>query len=158
MPYIAWLKSVQFAVNGYPGVLGPERSQAQAARILSLRLRKAIAVSESAYASFQCDAEQLLRFDCEFHRQLLEYFAAEPAHDHRHRVLRAHPALLAGDDLVLADLGRRRCVLERGGVVLDLDVRKGVCPASVPNEHRVALGVVARALRLRQHANQSAIA
>ena len=42
MPYIAWLKSVQFAVKGYPGVLGPERSQAQAARILSLRLREAM--------------------------------------------------------------------------------------------------------------------
>jgi hypothetical protein len=35
MAYTAWLKSVQFAVNGYPGVLGPERSQAQPARILS---------------------------------------------------------------------------------------------------------------------------
>jgi hypothetical protein len=41
MPYIAWLNSVQFAVKGYPGVQGPERTQAQAARILSLRLRKA---------------------------------------------------------------------------------------------------------------------
>jgi hypothetical protein len=29
-------------VKGYPGVLGPERSQAQAARILSFRLRKNI--------------------------------------------------------------------------------------------------------------------
>jgi hypothetical protein len=42
MPYIAWLKSVQFAVNGYPGVLGPERSHAHTPRILSFRLRKAI--------------------------------------------------------------------------------------------------------------------
>ncbi|GAC1416685.1 MAG: hypothetical protein NVSMB53_15680 [Gemmatimonadaceae bacterium] len=40
--YTAWLKSVQLAVKGYPGVLGPERSQAQAARILSLRVYEAI--------------------------------------------------------------------------------------------------------------------
>src|SRR3982075_2660304 len=117
-----------------------------------------LGVSESAYASFERNAEELLRFDREFHRQLLENFAAEAAHDHRHRVLGAHSALLAVEDLILADLRRRRLVLQRGGVVLDLDVREGMCSALVADEHRVALGVVARAFRLGQNANESTIA
>src|SRR6476661_6790558 len=102
-------------------------------------------VSESAYASFARNAEQLLRFDRELHGQLLEDFATESAHDHRHRVLRAYSALLAVEDLILADLGSRRLVLQRGGVVLHLDVREVLSPAFVADEHRVALGVVPRA-------------
>src|SRR5881394_3141856 len=82
-------------------------------------------------ASFEGDAKQLLRLHRELHRQLLEHLAAEAAYDHRHCVLGAQPALLAVEDLVLADLRRRRFVLERSGVVLHLDVREGVRSAAV---------------------------
>src|SRR5215210_1368706 len=112
---------------------------------------------ESAYASFQGDAEQLLRFDGEFHRQLLEYLATEPAHDHRHRVLRAHPALLAVEDLILTDLRCGSFVLQRGRVVLNFDVRKRVRAAPVADQHGVALRVIARAFGLRQHPDEAAV-
>src|SRR6266513_3555477 len=115
-------------------------------------------VSGSAYASFECDAEQLLRFNRELHRQFLENLATETADDHRHRVLGTHSALLAVEDLVLADLRSRCFVLEGRGVVLNLDVGERVRAALVANEHRVALRVVARTRSLWQHAHQSAVA
>src|SRR6476659_4096449 len=108
-------------------------------------------ISESADASFQGNSEQLLRLDRELHWQFLEHLAAEPAHDHRNRMLRAYPALLAVEDLIPANLRRRCLVLQRGGVVLDLDVRESVRTASVADQHVIALRVVARAIRLRQH-------
>ena len=67
------------------------------------------------------------------------------------------PALLQVEDLVLADLRRRRLVLDRRRVVADLDVRERVRAAAVADEHRVALRVVARARRLRQHLHAAAI-
>src|SRR5262245_10398119 len=76
-----------------------------------------------ANATLQADAEELLRLDCELHRQLAEDLATEAVDDHRHRVLGRDPALLAVEDLVLADLRHRRLVLELRGAVLDLDVR-----------------------------------
>src|SRR5688500_6470051 len=48
----------------------------------------------------QTHPQQLLRLHRELHRQLLEYFLAEPVHDERDRVLRVEPALLAVEDLV----------------------------------------------------------
>src|SRR6185437_1137462 len=38
-------------------------------------------------ASFQADAQQLLRFYRKLHRQLAKNFFAEPVHNHSHRVL-----------------------------------------------------------------------
>src|SRR5215467_6319928 len=58
----------------------------------------------STNTSFQRDPEQCLRFQRKLHRQLLEYFFAEAAHDHRHRLLGRQPALLQVEDLILADL------------------------------------------------------
>src|SRR5256714_14939940 len=119
---------------------------------------KPFRVSGSAYASFECDAEQLLRFNGELHRQFLEHLATESAYYHRHRVLGAHSALLAVEDLVLADLRSRRFVLEGGGVVLHLDVWESVSAAPVANQHRVALRIVARPFRFRKHAHESTVA
>ena len=50
-----------------------------------------------------------------------------------------------------------RLVLDDRRVVLHLDVRERVRAAAIPDEHRVALRVVARALGLRQHLHLAAI-
>ena len=89
--------------------------------------------------------EQLLRLDGELHRQLLEDFLAEAVDDHVDRVLGRDAALLAVEDLVLADLRRRRLVLHLRRGVLHLDVRERVRAALVAEQQRVALRVVARA-------------
>src|SRR6185312_2792222 len=112
----------------------------------------------SANASFERDSEQLLRLERELHRQLLKYFPAESAHDHRYRLLRAYSALLAVEDLILADLGRTCFVLDRCRAIGDFDVRKGVRAAAIADEHGVALRVVARVVRARHHLNASTIA
>ena len=56
------------------------------------------------------------------------------------------PRCLQIEDLVLADLRRRRLVLQRR-VVLHVDVRERVRAAPVAHQHGVALGVVSRARR-----------
>src|SRR6185503_15199016 len=101
----------------------------------------------SADAALEADAEQLLRLHGELHRQLAEDLLAEAVDDHRDRVLRLQAALPAVEQLVLSDLGRRGLVLEPRRAVLHLDVRKGVRAAVAPHQERVALRVVARALR-----------
>src|SRR5262245_65225045 len=62
-------------------------------------------------AALQRDAQQLLGFDGEFHRQLAEHFAAKPADNHVDCILRRQAALAAIEDLILANLRRRRFVL-----------------------------------------------
>src|SRR5678815_1824751 len=63
-------------------------------------------------AALQRNAQKLLCFDGEFHRQLLEHFLAEAIDDQAHRVFGRNAALSAIKDLVLADLRRRRLVLD----------------------------------------------
>jgi len=65
-------------------------------------------------ASFQAHAQQLLRLDGELHRQLAEDLLAEAVHDHVDRVLERDAALLAVEELVLADLRGRCLVLVNG--------------------------------------------
>jgi len=48
--------------------------------------------------------EQLLRFHGKLHGKLFEHFAAKSAHDHRHGLLGAQPALLGVEDLIFTDL------------------------------------------------------
>src|SRR6266508_1663636 len=72
---------------------------------------------ELADGSLQAHSQQLLRFDSELHRQLAEHLAAKAIHDHRHRIFGGDAALLAVEELVLADLRRRRFMLHlRSGV------------------------------------------
>ena len=59
---------------------------------------------------------------------------------------RSRAALLAVEDLVLADLGGGGLVLHLRDGVLDLDVRERVRAALVADQQRVALRVVARAV------------
>src|SRR5829696_5990847 len=88
-----------------------------------------------AHTAFETDPQQLLGFHRELHRQLLKDFLAEAVHDHRDGVLGVEPALLAVEDLVLADFRSGRLVLERAGGVLHVDVREGVRAAAVPDQH-----------------------
>src|SRR5437879_12167139 len=89
--------------------------------------------------SFEAHAQQLLRFHREFHRQFLEDFLAETVDDHVHGVLRRDAALVAVENLVLANLRRGRLVLDARGPVLHFDVRERVRAALVADEQRVTL-------------------
>src|SRR3546814_36643 len=111
----------------------------------------------SADAALQADADELLRLDRELHRKLLEHFAAEAVDDQRHGVLFGDAALAAKEELVLADLRGRRLMLDPGRAVLAFDIGEGVRAAAVADEQAVALGVVTRPLRLRRHADESAV-
>ena len=94
------------------------------------------------------------RLDRELHRQLLEHLAAEAVDDHGHRVLFGDPPLAAVEQLVLADLRRRRLVFDLGGGVLHLDVRERVGAAVGAEQQRVAAGVVPGSLGRAQHLDQ----
>src|SRR5205823_14143526 len=104
-------------------------------------------VPASAHAPLQTLPQQLLRLDRELHRQLAEHLLAEAVDDHADRVLRRQAALLAVENLVLADLRRRGLVLDRRALVAHLDVRERVRPALVAQQQRIALRVVAGVLR-----------
>ena len=101
--------------------------------------------------------KQVLRFDRELHRQLLEHRLAEAVDDHVHRVLLRDPAAAAIEELVVGDLRGRRLVLDDRGRVADLHVREGVRAALVAHQQRVALRVIARAVGRRQDLHQPAI-
>src|SRR5262249_13936352 len=67
-------------------------------------------------------------------------------------------ALLAVEDLVLADLRRRRLMLDGGRWILYVDVGERVRTAAVADEHRIALSVVPRPFGPRQNLHLAAIA
>ena len=108
----------------------------------------------SSDAPFQTDAQEPLGLDRELHRQLLEHLAAEAVHDHGHGVLLGDPPLAAVEQLVVADLRRRRLVFDLGGRVLHLDVRERVGTAVAAEQQRVAPGVVPGSLGRAQHLHQ----
>src|SRR4029077_20824267 len=60
----------------------------------------------------------------------------------------------AVEQLVVADLGRARLVLDRRGRVLYFHVREGMRAALAAHEERVALGEVTGAVRARQHLHE----
>src|ERR1700730_697547 len=76
-----------------------------------------------ADAAFEADGEQLLRFDGQLHGELLQHFLAEAVDDQRQRVLLLEAALLAIEQLIVADLRGRRLVLDPCRRVAHFDVR-----------------------------------
>src|SRR4029453_15775634 len=108
-------------------------------------LMVSIRASLSTDRPFETDAEQLLRFHRELHRQFLEHLLEKAVHVYRHRVLRRDAAALAVIELVFADARGGGLVLDPGGGVLHLDVGEGVGGALVAQQQGVALRVVARA-------------
>src|SRR5678816_1121203 len=101
-------------------------------------------LSRLANASFQADAQKLLGLNGKFHGEFSENFLAEAVHNHVYGVLRGESALVAIEDLVLADLGSRSLVLYLGGRILHFDVREGVCTALVAQEQGITLRKVPR--------------
>ena len=100
-----------------------------------------------ADAAFETDPEQLLRLDGEFHWQFSQNFLAEAVDDHRDGIFGGEAALVAIEDLVLADFGGRGFVLYVGRGVAHIYVREGMRAALVADKHRVALREVAGVLR-----------
>src|SRR3990172_1770590 len=119
--------------------------------------RRSTQRSGSANTALQRDAQQFLRLDGEFHRQLPEDLPAEPAHNQVDRLVCGQPALAAVEELVVANLRRRRLVLDASGRVPDLEIREGVRAAPVAEEQRVALRVVARPDRALRNPYEPAI-
>ena len=65
----------------------------------------------------------------------------------RNRIFNGKSALLAIEDLVFTDLGNRGFVFDLRCGVLDLQIRKRVRAALVPDQQRVALRVIPSVLR-----------
>jgi hypothetical protein len=97
---------------------------------------------------FEADGDQLLGFDHEFHRQVLQHVADETIDDQRHSFFLVEAALQAVEHLVVGDLRSGGFVLEDGGAVAALDIGNRVGAALVADEQRVALGEVAGVLGL----------
>src|SRR5689334_9316208 len=96
--------------------------------------------------AFEADRDQLLRFDRELHRELLEHVLDEAVDHERHRLLGRKAALAAVEQHLLGNLRGRRLVLEHRGGVLRLDIGHGVGAALIADQERVAVGEVPRAL------------
>src|SRR3546814_3296842 len=71
------------------------------------------AAAFSSYTPFKADTQELLGFDRELHGKLLQHFAAEDVHDQRHRILGGKPARHGVEQLIVADLGGCRLMLDR---------------------------------------------
>src|SRR5918995_6525778 len=108
--------------------------------------------------SFQTDSEQLLGFDRKLHGQLLEDFLTEAVDDHGNGVLGVEPALFEIKDLIFADLGRRGFVLDGGGGVLYIDIRKRVSATAIADQHRITLRVVPGSGGPGEHLHHTAVA
>src|SRR5215208_3459050 len=122
------------------------------------RISSTVYVSENLTdAVLKLHAEQALGLDGELHRQLAEHVLAEAVDDERDGVLLRDAALLEVEELLLADARGRRLVLDARGVVHHLDVGEGVRARAAADEHRVALRVVARALRPGEDLDQAAV-
>src|SRR5579864_1082750 len=68
----------------------------------------------SSHRPFEAHREQVLGFDGELHRQLLEHRLAEATHDHVDRVLLRDSPCQAVEELILADLRGACFVLHSG--------------------------------------------
>src|SRR3989441_2089859 len=117
-----------------------------------------VTASGSSHAALEAHAEEFLCFDREFHGEFAENFLAKPVHNHVDRVLGREAALVAVENLVLADLRRAGFVLDASRRVLYLDVREGVRAAFVAAQQRVALREVARVGGARLDFHLAAIA
>src|SRR5213595_2041510 len=115
-------------------------------QILDLEHRRVLrpwkACSADRSLKVQAYADQFLGLHRELHREHQEDLLAETVHNHVRGILRGDAAGLAVEELILADLRRRRLVLHLGRRLLDLDVRERERGARRPDQEGVALGVV----------------
>src|SRR5690606_6492642 len=107
--------------------------------------------------ALEADVQQILRLDRELHRQLLEDLAAESVDDHIDRVFLGEAALPTVEELVFADLGGRRLVLDARRALPRLDIRERTRAAAIAEQQRIALRVVPCAFRGRHDPDEPAI-
>ena len=81
---IAWISPV-----------GTVQGQAVEDRLVGDSRVEVFNLEHLADTSFQADPQQLLRFDRELHRQLLQHLAGEAVDDQRDRASCVEPALIA---------------------------------------------------------------
>ena len=109
-------------------------------------------------AALELEAHQLVNLLSELERELVEDLLAEAADDEADSLLHVDAALLAVKELVLPDLRGTCLVLHAGRGVPDVDVGVGVGSGRVPDQHGVALGVVAGVGSLRLHLHEAPVA
>ena len=88
----------------------------------------------------------------------IQHFAGIPVDDQTDSVFGRQSALVTVEQLVFADLRRRRLVLHDRAAVVHLYVRERMRPATVADQQRIALRKVTRAFGLRRDPDQSPIA
>src|SRR5262249_2567883 len=108
-------------------------------------------------AALEADAQQLLRLDREFHRQLFEHLLAKPADDEIHRLFRGQPSLAAVEDLVFANPGSRSLMPDLGRWILYFEIREGMCSAFIAHQQRIALRIVPGAFGALQDFDHPAV-
>src|SRR5690606_25073414 len=112
----------------------------------------------STYRPFKTDRQQVLRLDCELHRELLEHGLAETVDDHVDGILLRDAAAQAIEELVVPDLRGCRLVFDARGGVAHLQIGERVRAATIAHEQRVALREVTGVRRFRQDLHEPAIA
>src|SRR5271166_2141364 len=105
----------------------------------------------SSHAPFEADRDELLRFDSEFHRQMLQHVPNKAVDDERRRFLCRQAALQAVKHLLIRNFGRGRLVFDHSGGVLGLDIRYRVGAAFVADQQGIAVGEIARSGRQSVH-------
>src|SRR5246127_3011139 len=100
-------------------------------------------MSVLSHASFQTDAQQLLRFHSKLHRQFAEDLPTESIDDHGDGFLGADPALPQIKDLVLANFRRGGLMLHARAGVLHFDIRESMRATFIADQQRIALCVIA---------------
>ena len=112
---------------------------------------------QSSHTAFQTDAKQLLCFDGKFHWQLVDDLLCIAVHDERDGFLGRDAALVAVEELVLADFAGRCFVLDDCRIVVDVHVGEGMSAAMTAQEKRVAAAVVAGSVGCGGHLDESSV-
>lgn len=87
----------------------------------------------------------MINFRRKLQRQLIKHLPTEPRNDHPHRGIRVDPARLEIEQLILSDFAGARFMFHHSTWFPHGYVGVSVGAGTVADEHRVALGVVARA-------------
>ena len=111
----------------------------------------------STDASFKFDGQQIAGFNSKLHREHGKDLLGETVYNEFDGVLLADTALQAIKNLVFPDFRCRCFVLDFGCRVADLQVREGVCTATVAQQHGVTLAEVARVFGSAIDLHQAAI-
>ena len=89
---------------------------------------------------------------------MIKHIAAEAAHHHRHRLLKADAAALEIKELIFRDAAGAGLVLDRRLRLLGADIGVSVGGGLIADQHRIALAEITSARRLRPYLNQAAVA